>query len=404
MFDFTEKQINDCIKRCRNKKGWLNTKYVRSGNMTSLETRQLMKIIVIRELAFSNQVAFQDERYQICFELDKKDIMIEDLDRFDDLVLIHPALTDIPSKSLLSNETTLFELKHWNVLKCEWLEIYEAFCKYQNGQSIENFQYFHPIYAIPITTSDERYLKDQKQHILIKIYVFIKMYKAIKIGWKEIGSIYAEDTHNTLFIKIISEHYRERFIRRTNLVKLQEKQIIHSNKTVMLKKFPGIMKEHLERLSNDKSLDNADREFYKFTLENYNREPHSQGLEKAFAVLKKVALKDSQVLQSMQDFYEALPIVGKFSKQSGNKPLDNFFNSIECDGIGNFSPNYDLMSNDVPMLDRVLHQIREVLRASSDPRVIAAVSDWVEAESKILDFDVRISRRNAQKSKKDVDR
>ena len=59
---------------------------------------------------------------------------------------------------------------------------------------------------------------------------------------------------------------------------------------------------------------------------------------------------------------------------------------------------------DVPVLDRVLHQIREALRASTDPRVRAAASEWVEAESKILDFDVKISRRNAQKPKNDVDR
>lgn len=280
MSDFTKKQINNCIKRCRHKKGWLNTAHVRSVNMTSLKIRQLMKAMVDLGLAFSNQVVWQDERYQICFELDKKSMMIEDLDRFDDLVLIHPAMTDIPSKSLLNSETTLSYLKHWNVLKCDWLEVYEAFCKYQNGQSFEKFQYFRPAYAIPIA-NEERYLKDKKNHILIKINGFIKMYKALRIGWKEIESIYTEDTHNTLFIKIISEHYRERLIRRTNFAKPQEKQIIHSKKTVVLQRFLGIMKDHLERLSKDESLDRCDREFYRLTLEDYNREPHGQGLEKA---------------------------------------------------------------------------------------------------------------------------
>jgi hypothetical protein len=406
MSNFTEKQINDCIKRCRNKKGWLNTKYVRSGNMTSLETRQLMKTIVDLEfkIAFSNQVVWQDERYQICFELDKKSMMIEDLDRFDDLVLIHPAMTDIPSKSLLSNEMILSDLKHWNMLKCDWLEVCEAFCKYQNGQSIENFQYYYyPARIIP-TASEEWYLKDKKDRILIKIYGFIKMYKALKVGWKEIECIYTEDTYNSLFIKIISEHYRKSFISRTTLIKPKEKQIIHSKKTVMLARFLRIIEGHLERLSNDESLNFSDRKFYRLTLEEYNREPHGQGLDKAFTVLKEVALKDTQVLQSMQDFYQALSIVGKFSKQSGDKPLDIFLKSIEYDGIGNFSPNYDLTSNDVPILDLVLHQIREALRASTDQRVRAAVSEWVEAESKILDFDVKISRRNTQKSKKNTDR
>lgn len=403
MYDFTEKQINDCITRCHKKKGWLNTKYIRSGNMTSLEVRHLMNVIVDRKIAFSNQVVWHDERYQICFELDNKNMIIEDLDRFDDLVLLHPAMSDIPSKFFLSNETTLFNLKHWNLLKCEWIEVHRAFCRYQNGLNIENFQYLPPIDTTPLT-NEKQYSKDIKKFILIKIYKFIKMYKALKVGWKEIQSIHTEDTHNSLFNKIISQYYNERFLSRINPSPPQEKQIIHSNKTVVLKKFPEIMKDHLERLSKDESLDYYDREFYGLTLEDYKREPHGQGLEKAFAVIKKVALKDSQVLQSIQDFYQALPIVGKFPKQSGDKPLDVFFNFLECDGIGEFSQNYNLMSNDVHALDRVLHQIREALRASTDPRVRAAASEWVEAESKILDFDVKISRRNAQKSKKDVDR
>lgn len=403
MSDFTEKQINNCIKRCHHKKGWLNTAYVRSENMTSLETRQLMKIVVDRELAFSNQVVFQNERYQICFELENKDMMIEDLDRFDNLVLIHLAMIDIPSKSLLSSNTTLLHLSHWNILKSDWIEVYRAFCRYQNGEDIENFQYFISFATFP-GTNEEQYRKDEIYRLLMKARRFIKMYKALKIGWKEIDSIHTKDTYNTLFVKIVTEYYRENLARRTSLAKPQEKQIIHSKKTVVLARFPSILEGHLERLSKDKSLDNSEREFYRLTLEDYNREPHGQGLEKAFAVLKEVALKDTQVLQSMQDFYQALPIVGKFSKQSGDKPLDIFLNSRECDGIGNFLPNYDLRSNDVPVLDRVLHQIREALRASTDPRVRAAASEWVEAESKILDFDVKISRRNAQKSKKDVDR
>jgi hypothetical protein len=183
MSDFTEKQINDCIKRCRCKKKWLNTRDVRSGNMTSLETRHLMKVIVDRGFAFSNQVVWQDERYQICFELDKKIMMIEDLDRFDNLVLTHPLMLDIPSKSLLYDKTKLLNLKYWNALKIEWLEIYAAFCRYQNGQDIEDFQCF--ISSVPIA-NESLYLKDCKQHMLIKIRKFIKMYKAFKIGWEEI--------------------------------------------------------------------------------------------------------------------------------------------------------------------------------------------------------------------------
>lgn len=403
MADFTEKQINNCVKRCRHKKGWLNTKHVRSENTTSLETRQLMEVLVNRGFAFSNQVVFQDERYQICFEMDKENMMIEDLDRFDDLVLMHPAMLDMPPKSLLSKSSTLLHLSHWNGLKSEWIEIYRAFCRYQNGESIEKSQYFF-FYTTFLCTREDQHRKDEICHVLIKIYKFIKMYKALKVGWEEIKNIYIEDTHNTLFIKIISEYYGESFIRRTNPIKPQEKQVAHSKKNVVLARFQAVMKSHLERLVKDESLTYDDRELYRLTLEEYNREPHGQGLEKAFAVLKKVALKDTQVLHSMEEFYQALPIVGKFSKQSGDKAIDIFLKSVECDGIGNFSQNYDITSNDAPMTDRCLHQIREALRASKEPRIRAAVSEWVEAESKILDFSVKISRRNAQKSKKDANR
>ncbi len=89
---FTGKQKKDFIKRNKHKKGWIETKYLRSGNMSSLETRELAKLICKNfNIAFDNQLAFQDERYRICFELALRDQMIEELDLFDDSVLMHPA-------------------------------------------------------------------------------------------------------------------------------------------------------------------------------------------------------------------------------------------------------------------------------------------------------------------------
>jgi hypothetical protein len=388
---FTDKQKKDFINRNKDKKGWLASRDIRSGNMSSLDTRELAKLVCKDfKVAFDNQLPFQDERYKICFELDLKDRMIEELDRFDDLVLIDIATMVMSSRFSLSNEMTLSELLHWNALKGDWIEVYKAFCRYQNGQKIQDFKYFHPFPPIP-DTNETQYRSDEKEHVVIKINKFIKLYKALKIGWKEIQENYVGDTYNTLFIKIIAEYYTRSFNSRTNPPKQQSNQITHSRKTVVLAKFPEVMKKHLERLSNDGNSDHSCREFYRMTLEEYNREPHGLGLEKAFAVLKKIVRKDTQVMQSFIDFYAALTIVGKFSKKS----FDDF---LLCDGIENFLQNYDLTSKD--MLDRVLDRIKTALRASSDPRVRAAVSEWVKAESKHLDFDVKISRRNEQNPKK----
>jgi hypothetical protein len=392
MSDFTEKQITDCIERCRRKKGWLNTRYVRSGNMASLETRQLMKVIVDRGFAFSNQFAWNDERYQICFELDKKIMMIEDLDRFDNLVLVHPSMLDIPSNFLLNDEDKLFNLKCWNALRSEWLEIYAAFCRYQNGQNIEDFQCF---YSSPIANK-ALYLKDYKQYILIKIRKFIKMYKAFEIGWKEIKYSLPNHTHNDLFILIIRSYYDERFRWQTDPIKntsFSEKKITHSPKNVVLLNFSKNVKRELERLSKCEKLNNLDRKFYRLTLEKYNHELHGQGREEALSVLKRVARKDTQVMQLLMDFHQALSFFGKFTEESKHGIFDNF---LECDGVG------DLVSYDDPnsycsfKIDQVLDPIKEVMRASDDPRVRAAVSEWVEAISKIHNFDVKISRRNEQ--------
>jgi hypothetical protein len=412
---FTDKQISNFIKRNKDKKGWLNTRDVRSGNMSSSETRKLMYLICnAYKIAFDNRIAFQDDRYQICFELDQKDRMIEELDRFDHIVLTDVAMMDIPSKYLISNKTTPSEFSYWKYLLGDFIRMFKALCRYQNGQSIDDFEYFENFdYSDIIGDAGENldeedektykknvelYKKDVKEHLMLKVRKFISMYKALRIGWKEIKDFYPDITYNNFFIAILREHYNERFLHLISYSSPPEKQIVHSRKTVTLSNFRENIQRELERLSKEENLDNSDRESYRSTLEEYNREPHGQGFENAFAVLKKVAQKDPQVMQILMDFYHALSIVGRFLEQSID---ENFAKFLERDGIGDFVLDYDPKSNDASAVDRVLYQIKDVMRASNDPRVRAAVSDWVEATSKSLNFDVKISRRNEQKSKKD---
>lgn len=397
---FTDKQINNFIKRNKGKKGWLNTRDARSENMSSIKTRELMKLVCDDpNVAFDNQISFQYERYQICFEIDNKDRMIEELEYFDNLVLSHPLMLDIPSKSLLHDKSTAFDLSNWNSLKIGWIEVYKAFCRYQNGQKIEDFQYFYLSTSF-VSNNESLWKKDHKDSTLIKIRGFISMYKSFKIGWKEINHLFPLDTCNGLFVRIIRLQYDESFRRRTRAVETinsSEKQINHSRKSVELLNFSNNAKRELERLSKCEELNDFDKNFYKLTLEKYNQEAHGQGREEALAVLKKVAREDTQVMQLLMDFHQALSLFGKFTEESKHGIFDNF---LECDGVGDLVSYDNQTSYCSSKIEQVLDSIKEVMRASDDPRVRAAVSEWVEAISKIHNFDVKISRRNEQDPEK----
>jgi hypothetical protein len=200
---FTDEQINNFIKRNKNKKGWLNTRKVRSENMAAQETRYLMRLMCEEiGLAFDNELNPQDERYEICFDLDTKDMMIEDLDRFDRSVLLHSVMMEIPSESLLSKESTQLEFLYWKRLLGNWSDVYKGFVRHQNGQRIDSFQALDHLFFIH-DSNEKLYAKDKKEFILITINKFIKMYKALKIGWKDIKHIHSNYTYNTLFVSIL---------------------------------------------------------------------------------------------------------------------------------------------------------------------------------------------------------
>jgi hypothetical protein len=392
-YQFTDKEEEDFIKRNKDKTGWLDSEDTRSGNMSRPKTRYLgKKVCDDRKIAFDNQFSPQDKRYRICFELINKDRMIAELDRFDNLVLTHPAMIDIPSKSLLSYGATLQELMHWNALKVEWTEVYKAFCRYQNGERIEDLLYFYCVVPLP-DSNEKNYRKNAKNHTLLKIHTFTNLYKALRIGWSEIENTYKGDTYNTLFIKILTKHYEERFIRRTNPADTQQKYRNHLKNIIVFQKFPEKVRCEIERLSNDKELDDSGRELYRLILEEYDRDPHGQGFENAVDALKKVS-SIPHVRDILWDFHRATLVLGKAPDGPEGKSFDYF---LQCFGVGEFLLDYDPKSDEASVVDRVLYQIREALRASTDPRVRAAVSDWVEAESKIIDFDAKISGRKRAK-------
>ena len=150
-----------------------------------------------------------------------------------------------------------------------------AFRRYQNGQSIEDFQYFAHSDSI-YYAARKLLLKDAKEHLLIKVRDFISMYKALRIGWKEIKHFCPNGTYNTFFIAILKEYYNNTFMRSLSYSEIPTKKIIHSPKDVTLSNFHGNVKIELERLSKDKYIDDSDRELSILTLGKYNQEPHGQ--------------------------------------------------------------------------------------------------------------------------------
>jgi hypothetical protein len=126
-FEWTEAQVNKFIKRLKHKKGWLNTRDVRSGNTAKAsDDRKLMKLIVDRGIVFDNGIATDSEQYKVCFNLEDKDGLLEDLENSSKEMLFDPSLmsdsrmNDLPKKKILEYAATLRIRIYWEEIKNEW--------------------------------------------------------------------------------------------------------------------------------------------------------------------------------------------------------------------------------------------------------------------------------------------
>lgn len=206
-FQLMEKEINKVVRKYKHKKGWLNTRYVRSGNMKASEIRQIMRLIVDRELAFDNRLDPINEKYAICFNLEEKQIILDELED--------------TSKISLSYDSDVFNREKINMLSKEVSKlpnnieekifvdevlsssriIYEGFSKHQRGEKFENFNFVYTFDHL-LEKDSQRMNDDYKKLMLIRIHTLVNMHHALKIGWEEIKNITNLSTYNELFITL----------------------------------------------------------------------------------------------------------------------------------------------------------------------------------------------------------
>ena len=192
-------------------------------------------------------------------------------------------------------------------IRVEWFYIYTGICSHQKGGDIEKICFEDLLIQSTGDSEDtedfDKYKienfppffsaynsKDTNKYILIKIYTFINMYKALKIGWKEIYHLYPKQTYNTLFLELLIAYYSDKFTRQCNLQKPCHK--INVAKITAIKNFSSFAISQIERLIEEEKPDSLEQKLYKSILEEYSRVPYGQSLDKVLDILKKASKKD----------------------------------------------------------------------------------------------------------------
>jgi hypothetical protein len=362
-FEWKEQQIKKVYESRKHKKSWLDARAIRAG-LPAVDVRRLMKIMVDRELAFGNGLTSDNEKYKICFNLEGKDIILEDLDRFDNSLLSDPRIIDLPPKSLLDPTINSQQLDMWNFTKRRYTEVYAAFCRHQNGLNIEDLD-------IHMTDNegniDVFFSNWVKKGITIEARMFINMYKVLKIGWREIKSIFHAPTYNDLFLEILLAHHLHIL---KDLFRLDGK--IEMN--------PRSQSRYLKELANrNKSIeteikilikesnDDQEKDRYRSLLEDCEQHPYGRSFTDAVNALSDV----SSISDKFRDIIKAYHAV--------NKALP----------ITDTEYEYDL----------ALRTIKNLLDTSTDPRVQKALSDWRNSENESFNLQSLLNRRYVEHPK-----
>jgi hypothetical protein len=413
-YQWTEKEINKFIEKYRNVKGWLNARGVRfNPHVKVSDLRQLMKIAVVRGIAFDNETSPNSDRYKICFNLAEKEKIIEELydsisySPFEDLEMINMFMDRFISTHLYPSIETPQQLFVYINLHVEWFYILAGLYSHQRGENIEKICFEDLLPPLIKDSEDSEEFdrntikdfppfissynsKDLNKHILIKIYTFINMYKALKVGWKEIDHLYPNQTYNILFITLLFHYYSDKFTRQYNLQKPYHK--INIEKITTIKDFDNFIICQLNRLIEDENSDKLQQEQYKSTLEEYCREPNGQGLDKALDVLKEVSKKDVYIWGGLKNYYESLSMLGSYPNL---KSFDDFLKSSDP---GDFYFRDDIKFTHHAIFYQAV-EIKTILMNSPNPRVRKAVSEWIAADRKIIALTKTRHERKPKKSK-----
>ena len=395
-YQWKERQIQKVHESREHKKGWLNASSIRKG-IPAAEVRQLMKIMVDRGYAFDNLTSPDSDRYKICFNLDKEEQMIKEIQNsrndnvniiFDTSLLTDPRLADLPPESFLKFAVSSRMRWCWDKMKVEWQEIHKEFFRCQNGGNMQDCQY---IYAdlLPADVSTQQ-MEDRKVLTLSQANIFISMYKSLKIGWREIEHIYpCYGTHNELFLRILSAHYSVKLFRLFSLENNKQTNRTISSKLDTISRFPDFIMSTLEDLHEN--ANDSSRGYWRKILGDYILDPYGEGLRNAFNILLEIANKGTEenyVKDNLNDFCKAF---SRLSNLPRFRSYNDFCTFFETEEQLSDDPNLNYLielSNAYP--------IKETLRASKNSKVTDAVFEWGNAEQEIIEVTRTIFRRKAQ--------
>jgi hypothetical protein len=346
-FECTENQINNLLRKVirNNEQGWMDTSNVRTENMKASNVRRLMKIMVDRGFAFDNWLSPNNERYAICFNLLMKDLMLEDLDRFEPSLLSHLRIVEISPEYLSKLSMTVDTQNILNISRRRYAEIYDVLCMYQDGKDIENFK-------IDIIDRegqlDKFYSKYFKRLIIAESRLLINIYKAIKVGWRELEDIFEASIYNDLFFELLSEIRLQQL---DDCLNVKSKFEIKSrSQSRYLTEIANINESFKDILSDliKYSIDLRDKELYQSLLEDCIQYPYGRSLQNAVRALCNVPDRDKSYV------------------------TDNLFKLVKA---------YRAVSAELPINDSDSSYIKsilveDILGISTDPRVRKALSDW----------------------------
>lgn len=232
---FTDKEISIFIDRYKNKKGWLNTRYVRRRNEKASEVRKLMKLVVVQEVAFDNKIDLENEKYEICFNLDEKQKILDELEDVTKRslsqssdILNREKLEILPKEFFQILDTTK-DVSTFNEILFNVRIVYEAFSKHQNGEEFKDFNFMYTFDHL-LKKQSQRINDDHKKLLLTQVYTLIDMHHALRVGWEEIKHITTISTHNELFINLFIGQQLEVLILMRHLEQ-QQIQLQHRSDT-----------------------------------------------------------------------------------------------------------------------------------------------------------------------------
>jgi hypothetical protein len=187
------------MKRFKGCEDWISARDVsRKGYKDAPYSRDLMAFVVSEGKATPNEFPPNHQKYKIRLVNHKSNEKL-----FDDVILSHPLITDLPPRKYLIMDLTSAQHQHWNNVKSEWILIYKAFCRHQNGLGVEDFS---KEWSSDFFNSREGI--ESSRRISLKTHFFICTYKLLKLGWQEIEqecpAIFLQcSTYNDAFLKML---------------------------------------------------------------------------------------------------------------------------------------------------------------------------------------------------------